>query len=87
MKPGTLDGSFNGDKCVCTLFSSVTSATMFEEIRLPQEQTLSGWACLRLPKSPPPPITDMPNFRGTERPGLDMRPDAPGGTPASPRHR
>jgi hypothetical protein len=79
----------NKNVCMCTLFGSVTSATLFEEIRAPYSATLSGWACMRLPKSPPPPITENPNFPGTERPALEhdqTRPEAPG-TPGTPGRR
>lgn len=87
MKPSKIEGQWNNaGACVCTLFSSVTSATKFEEIRAPVEKLLSGWACLRLPKSPPPPITENPNLPGIDRPGLERdqtRPGTPGttGTP------
>jgi hypothetical protein len=81
MKPGS-------NKCMCTLFGSVTSATLFEEIRAPGGQTLSGFACLRKAKTPPP-ITENPNFPGVERPGVERdqyRPDTPG-TPGTPGRR
>jgi hypothetical protein len=82
MKPSMIDGKWNtAAACVCTMFSSVTSATHFEEIRAPVEKLLSGWACMRVPKAPPPPVTEMPNFPGSERPSLGQdqtRPDMPG---------
>ena len=88
MKPGQIGGQPNPGKCVCTLFGSVASAKQFEEIRLPADKTLSGWACLRLPKRPPPPMRENPNFPGTDRPGFEqdrMRPETPPPTPGSRR--
>ncbi len=69
-----------GNVCMCTLFSSVSSATLFEEIRTPSSATLSGWACIRLPKEQPP-ITENPDFPRLGRPDLDqdrVRPETPG---------
>lgn len=77
-----------GSVCMCTLFSSVSSATVFEEIRTPSSATLSGWACIRLPKHQPP-ITENPDFPRSGRPGFEqdrLRPDTPGtGTPGRGR--
>jgi hypothetical protein len=73
MKPGTIAS----DKCVCTLFSSVTSAKPFEEIRGVGPYSLSGWSCMRKPKEPPPPITDRPKITEGDRPSFHqdtMRP-------------
>jgi hypothetical protein len=78
----------NKNVCMCTLFGSVTSATLFEEIRAPYSATLSGWACMRAPMTPPP-ITEIPNYPGTDRPGLERdqtRTNAPG-TTTTPGHR
>jgi hypothetical protein len=79
-KPGS-------NQCICTLFGSVTSATLFEEIRAPRGQTLSGFACLRAPKAPPPPMKEVPNFPGTDRPGFEQDRQRPGttGTPGRSR--
>lgn len=88
MKPSMIDGQWNTqNECVCTLFGSVTSATKFAEIRAPVEKMLSGWACLRLPKRPPPPMRENPNFPGAERPGVEQDRLRPGttGTPGGRR--
>jgi hypothetical protein len=82
MKPGN-------NKCMCTLFGSVTAATLFEEIRAPAGKTLSGFACVRQSKAPPP-ITENPNFPGVERPGVErdqFRPEPPGTTETPSRRR
>lgn len=79
----------NANVCMCTLFGSVTSATLFEEIRAPFSATLSGWACTRLPKRQPP-MRENPNFPGADRPGFEqdrMRPDTPGTTGTPGRRR
>ncbi len=90
MKSSKIDGKWNNaGQCVCTLFGSVASATKFEEVRAPLDKILSGYACMRLPKPPPPPVTEIPNFPGTDRPALEQdqtRPDTPG-TPGSSRRR
>jgi hypothetical protein len=80
-------GAASNNRCICTLFSSVTSATFFEEIRT--GETLSGKACIRLPKRQPP-ITENPDFPGVGRPGVErdqFRPDTPGTTGTPGRRR
>jgi hypothetical protein len=90
VKSSKIDGQWNSaGQCICTLFGSVTSTTKFEEIVAPVDKILSGWACMKQPKSPPPPIVENPTFPGIERPGVErdqFRPDAPG-TPGTHRVR
>ena len=93
MKPEKINGEWNVNdkwgnaKCVCTLFSSVTSATIFQEIRGPG--SLSGKSCMRAPKSPPPPMKEIPNFEGPDRRSTEqerMRPSVPS-LPSTHRQR